>query len=208
MDNTLYEINKHKFNIVSLSNKLFSAININEEIFINNELKKEVEFLSSLLNIKNNAMMNQMIMNNNMNIFNPMMNQNFAFNNNQLQQLMQQQLLQMQQMMQQQQMQQEMFMNQQMEDKHKEEEAPENIVVIFHSNKGAPTTPPIQVQCNIKEKMSKVIERYRKKASDFSKTIKFIYNSKAINPCITVAEAGIGNNANIFVAETNGVRGG
>ena len=204
MENTLYEINKHKFNIVSLSNKLFSAININEEILINNELKKEVEFLSSLLNIKNNAMMNQMIMNNNMNNFNPMMNQNFALNNNQLQQLMQQQLLQMQQMIQQQQMEQEMLMNQQMENKHKEEVVPENILVIFRTG----NRKDEMVQCNINEKMSKVIERYRKKASDFSKTIKFIYNAKAINPSITVAEAGICHNGNIFVIETDGMRGG
>ncbi len=71
MENTLYEINMHKFNILSLANKLAGTNNINDEIFINNELKKETEFLLSLLNIKNNAMMNQMIMNNNMNIFNP-----------------------------------------------------------------------------------------------------------------------------------------
>ncbi len=73
MDNTLFEINKHKFNILSLSNKLINTFNINEEMSINNEIKKETEFLLSLLNIKNNAIMNQMAMNNNMNFFNPMM---------------------------------------------------------------------------------------------------------------------------------------
>ena len=73
MDNTLFEINKHKFNILSLANKLINTFNINEEMSINNEIKKETEFLLSLLNIKNNAIMNQMAMNNNMNFFNPMM---------------------------------------------------------------------------------------------------------------------------------------
>ena len=102
MENTLNEINKRKLNIVSLGNKLISTYNINEEIFISNEIKKETDFLLSLLNIKNSAMMNQMAMNNNMNNFNPMMNPNFVNYNNQLQQLIQLQQMQMQQIMQQQ----------------------------------------------------------------------------------------------------------
>ena len=96
-----------------------------------------------------------------------------------------------------------MLMNQQMEDKHEEEEIPENIAVIFRNNKDA----PIYIKCNINEKMSKVIERYKEKASDFSKTIKFIFNAKPINPCVTVDEAGICHNGNIFVVETKEVTG-
>ena len=199
MENTLYEINKHKLSIVSLSNKLFSTININEEIFINNELKKEVEFLSSLLNIKNNAMMNQMAMNN----FNPMMNQNYAINNN-LQQLMQQQLMQMQQMMQQQQMQQEMLMNQQNENIQKEKEISTIIDVFFSKGKDK----RYFVQCYFNEKIANVIKRYRNMALDYNDTEKFIFNAKALNPSITVAEAGLHNNDNIFVVETEGIRGG
>ena len=45
MENTLFEINKHKYNILSLSNKLINTFDINQEILINNELKKESEFL-------------------------------------------------------------------------------------------------------------------------------------------------------------------
>ena len=200
MENTLYEINKHKLNIVSLSNKLFSTININEEIFINNELKKEVEFLSSLLNIKNNAMMNQMAMNN----FNPMMNQNYAINNNNLQQLMQQQLMQMQQMMQQQQMQQEMLMNQQNENIQKEKEISTIINVFFRKGKDK----RYFVQCHFNEKIANVIKKYRNMTNDFTDTEKFIFNAKALNPSITVAEAGLYNKATIFVPETEGIRGG
>ena len=48
MEDILNEINKHKFNILSLANKLINTILINEEISINNELKKETEFLLSL----------------------------------------------------------------------------------------------------------------------------------------------------------------
>ena len=200
MENTLYEINKHKLNIVSLSNKLFSTININEEIFINNELKKEVEFLSSLLNIKNNAMMNQMAMNN----FNPMMNQNYAINNNNLQQLMQQQFMQMQQMMQQQQMQQEMLMNQQNKNIQKEKEISTIINVFFRKGKDK----RYFVQCHFNEKIANVIKKYRNMTNDFTDTEKFIFNAKALNPSITVAEAGLYNKATIFVPETKGIIGG
>ena len=120
MENTLFEINKHKYNILSLSNKLINTFDINQEILINNELKKESEFLLSLLNIKQNEMMNQMAINNNMNFINPMMNQNFINNNNQLQQMIKQQMIQIQAMQNQQQIQQEIIMKQQNEQKLKE----------------------------------------------------------------------------------------
>ena len=59
MDFTLIEINKHKYNINNLSTKLLNTFNINEEISINNEIKKEAEILVSLLNIKMNSIMAQ-----------------------------------------------------------------------------------------------------------------------------------------------------
>ena len=48
---TQIEINKHKTNIYNLAMKLSNTFNIYEEISINNEIKKETEFLESLLNI-------------------------------------------------------------------------------------------------------------------------------------------------------------
>ena len=53
-----------------LINNLINTQLVNEEIFINNEIKKESEFLNSLLNLKQNSLMNQ---NNN---FNDMILQN------------------------------------------------------------------------------------------------------------------------------------
>ena len=49
---TEQEIQKHKNNINNLTFKLNNTHNIDEEILINNEMKKENECLSSLLNIK------------------------------------------------------------------------------------------------------------------------------------------------------------
>ena len=59
MDFTLIEINNHKNNISNLSTKLLNAYDINEEISINNEIKKETEILVTLLNIKMKIIMAQ-----------------------------------------------------------------------------------------------------------------------------------------------------
>ena len=194
MDNTLYEINKHKFNILSLANKLINTYEINQEMSINNEIQKETEFLLSLLNIKNSTMMNQMAMNN-MNFFNPMMNPNFVNNNNQFQQMIQQQLMQMQQMLLQ------PPMNQQMENIQKIED---KITVKFRKDRAE----PIPVKCSLNNSISDIIKKYRKYSLDNEPEEKFIFNAKALSPSLTVAEAGLTNNSNIFVVETNGLRGG
>ena len=64
------EINIHKTKLMNLINNLINTQLINEEIFINNEIKKESECLISLLNVKQKELLNQM--NNNINL-NPLM---------------------------------------------------------------------------------------------------------------------------------------
>ena len=203
---SIYDIYKHKLNIISLSNKLLNATNTNEEISINNELKEEAESLLSLLNIKN-VMMSQMSMND-LNNFNPMTNQNYAVNNNQLQQLMQKQLMIIEQMMQKQQIPQKMQMKEQIEKIQKKEEIFEKRSVIFRKYHFGMEGKPIMVQCYSNEKIAKVIERYRNSSFDFNETEKFIFHARALNPNITVDEAGIINNSLIFVVEHKGIRGG
>ena len=83
MNYTLEEIKRHKIKINDLSNKLINTFDINEEIMINNEIKKETEFLLSLLNIKQNEIIT---FNNNINN-----NMNFNMNNNFSQQMNNQQ---------------------------------------------------------------------------------------------------------------------
>ena len=75
---TEQEIQKHKNNINNLTFKLNNTHNIDEEILINNEMKKENECLSSLLNIKKNELNQQNMMNNN--IMPNMMNNNIIQN--------------------------------------------------------------------------------------------------------------------------------
>ena len=75
MESMLQEINTHKAKLLNLINNLINTQLINDEIFINNEIKKESEILNSLFNIKKNFLMNPinpMNLNNNINL-NPLM---------------------------------------------------------------------------------------------------------------------------------------
>ena len=59
MDYILQQINEHKNKLKILINNLINTQNIYEEINFNNEIKKESEFIFSLLNIKQNQLNNQ-----------------------------------------------------------------------------------------------------------------------------------------------------
>ena len=84
------------------------------------------------------------------------------------------------------------------------------ISVIFRisgANQNAQNGAPIMVQCMPDEKVSEVIKKYQTKANDNDPSKKFIFNAKNLVPSLTVAEAGITNNANIFVVTTKGIKG-
>ena len=79
--------------------------------------------------------------------------------------------------------------------------------VIFRKSGEGQQGPPIMVQCMDNERISEVIQKYRNKANDQDESKKFIFNAKQLNPSLTVAEAGLTDNANIFVVTTRGVKG-
>ena len=58
-----------------------------------------------------------------------------------------------------------------------------------------------------KEKVSEIIEKYRNKSGDHDPHKKFIFNAKPLNHSLTLAQAGIINNANIFVIKTKLITG-
>ena len=58
------------------------------------------------------------------------------------------------------------------------------------------------------EKVSDLIEKYRKVACDYGQSKKFIFSGKNLNLELTVAEAGLFNNAIIHVVNTINVKGG
>jgi len=181
MNYTLIEINKHKCNISNLSSKLINTSNINEEISINNEIKKESEILVSLLNIKMNSIMAQ--------------------NQQMMQFQIQQQMQAQQNMFNQMQNMQNNLLNDNFQNQI---ELPKNYIDVRFRKKDCEYI----IQCNLNDKVSNVIEKYRIKANDRETKVKFIYNLMYLNPSLTVAEAGLQNNSTIFVVSTGDVRGG
>ena len=65
----------------------------------------------------------------------------------------------------------------------------------------------IVIQCLPDERVSELIKRYRTKTGDDDITKKFIFNAKALNESLSVAEAGLANNVNVFVVRTKGIKG-
>ena len=176
---TEQEIQNRKNKLNELINKLINTHNIEDETSFINEIKNQTDFLSSLLNIKRNEL-----------------NQNNNMNNIQIQQQIMQQQMMQQQMMQQQMMQQQM---------NNIQNTQKIIGFTVHFRIGQ-NLPSIGVQCMPDEKISSIIEKYRKKSGD-STAEKFIFNSHALSPFLTAAESGLTNNANIFVVETKVVGG-
>ena len=62
----------------------------------------------------------------------------------------------------------------------------------------------ISILCNINEKVSDLIEKYRIKTGDRDLSEIFIYNAKNLKFSLTLEEAGLYNNSNIFVVQTKG----
>ena len=180
------EIIKVKEKLRMLTVRLFNIHDIEEETSINNEIKNETEFLSSLLTIKTNEL-----------------NQNKHMNNIELQQ-MQEEIMQ-EEMKRQQMIQKQNIQVQQ------EEEMPnilnENIIteftVVFRtSGPDGKAFVPIQVKFKPDDKVSKIIEKYRIKSGDQDPNKKFIFNAMNLKPNLSADEVGLCNNSNIFVVAT------
>ena len=184
------EIQNHKNKLKNLITKLINTHNIDEETSINNDIKNETEFLSSLFKIKRNELNQNM--NNNMNIYpmqQPMVDQ----------QMMQQQMMQQQMMAAQQAQAQQAMQN------NLNNQINNGISVIFRQ--GEDPNSPIRIYgCYPDQKVSSIIEKYRIKSGDFDIDKKFIYNAKALKSYLSLAEAGIYNNANIFVVKVKGIK--
>ena len=209
------EIQNHKNKLNNLITKLINTHNIDNEASINNEIKNETEFLSSLFKIKKNEL-NQKNNNMNMNqMQQPMMEPQPMMQQQMMQQQMMQQQMMQQQMMQQQMMQQQMMAAQQQAQAQQAEmqrildQASPSVpsqsqgvglsIIFRKSGAVGQESNPVMVQCMPDEKVSEVIEKYRNKSGDRDPTKKFIFNARSLYQTLTVAESGITHNANIFV---------
>ena len=181
MESMLQEINTHKAKLLNLINNLINTQLINDEIFINNEIKKESEILNSLFNIKQNFLMNPinpMNLNNNINL-NPFMIQpNLIMNPPQMN-------LNMNQFN---------FNPQQINENNNND-----FLQIFFRNdaKGKTTT----IFCSRTDKISTLIEKYRNKANDYGDNM-YLFNGKKLNDCLdfTLNDLGLGSNKTITVS--------
>ena len=79
---------------------------------------------------------------------------------------------------------------------------PKSFAVIFRHTGNDTNKFPITVNVKENEKISDIIQKYRQKSSNYDINLKFIWNAKNLNHSLTVAEAGLTNNANIFVVKT------
>ena len=178
------EIQNHKKKLHNLTTQLINTNNIEEETSINDEIKNEFEFLSSLLKIKRNTI----------NKF----NKEFP-DPKKREEMIYQQMKKQQQMMQQEKLQQEK--EEEMRQQKLKEINNQSQFLIKFQDRDAFGGKPIVLICSLNEMLSSIIERYNKKiGEDYShEEKKYIYNSKALNPNLTVAESGIAYNAIILV---------
>ena len=80
----------------------------------------------------------------------------------------------------------------------------ENINVFFRlSGSAFINKSPVMIQCLLTDKVSDIIVKYRNKSNNNDENVKFIFNAKELNKNLTVKEAGLLNNSNIFVVKTN-----
>ena len=79
-----------------------------------------------------------------------------------------------------------------------------NIIFLLYANNGE---HKIYINCNKKEKISSVIQKYRDKANDYSEHRRFVFNSRILNPTLTVEESGLEENNSIAVIETDNLIG-
>ena len=185
-------INMQKTKLLNLINYLNSTLLIDQEIFINNEIKKECDILSSFLNEKQKYILNPIGINNNINPFlmhnpNKMMNAP-QMNINPIQ----------------------MHQNQLINNSHNNNFDNFNQVgtinIKFEQN-----SEPFKVyivQCHYDDRICDVIEKYKNKANDYTDSY-FLYNQRDLNGLTsTLKENKIGDKARIEVHRKGELKGG
>ena len=183
MDSNQLDIINHKTKLMNLINNLINTQLVHEEIFINKEIKKESEYLSSLLNSKQIRLMNQ---NNNIINSNP-----FIFQQNIMMNIPQMHLNQIEQN------------NFNPENNQKNNEPTINVRFIQENDHSKIFT----IQCNPNEKISDVIEKYRQRADDYLED-NFIFNNAQLgNLSSTLSQIGIKDHSLIGVFRKGVIKG-
>ena len=181
----------------SMDNNMMNSMNNNMMNPMNNNMMNPMN--NNMMNSIYNNMMNPMD-NNMMNPFdNNMMN---PFDNNMMNPLMGENMIN--------QMMEKMMINPININENNNIINSHNKISIHFHFKVNEKTEIITIKCSDQEKFMDVINKIKPKIKHKIKNfknIKFIYNSKSVHPNLTLCEAGIIDNANIFIVTTRGVNG-
>ena len=149
------EINEHKAKLMTLINNLINTQLINQEFFINSEIKKESECLNSLLNVKQKTLMNPM----------NMINNPFILQQNQILNVSPLNMNPFQE---------QIIKNNNIENNNGKDRP--IVGISFHHDFGK----KIHLDCIPNEKVYEVIKKYRERANDYGENT-FSFNGKIIN---------------------------
>ena len=177
LDDMLNEMSKVMMNLQSDMTKVMTGINQLNLIITN---IKNYRAKNSMNMMNNNMMENNMMKCNMMNNYMTNNNMNNMMNN----------MMNLNDMM-------SPMINMEMMNENELPSIKDNINVIFRKD------VPIMINCKLSEKVSEVIKKYRAKSLDNEKNIRFIFNAKELNQSLSVDEAGLTENSNIFVDRTN-----
>ena len=192
MENALeVEIKSHKIKIYDLLMGLFNTKNLDEEIFLNNEIKAETICLSSLFNIKINAL-----------------NSN-PFKNNPFQTKNWQQIYDHQTMISSKQSNLRAGLDQlnisynQIQAKLNTPIQPKRIDIFFtlkELKNLSQEQSRMFIQCFPDDKVSTLIQKYKEITNDYSPDKKFYFKDLKLNENLSVKDAGLYHNSNIIVS--------
>ena len=173
----------------SMDNNMMNSMNNNMMNPMNNNMMNPI--YNNMMNPMNNNMMNPM----DNNMMNP-------FDNNMMNPLMGKNMIN--------QMMEKMMINPININENNNIINSNNKISIHFRFKVNEKTEIITIKCSYKEKFMDVINKIKPKIKHKIKNfknIKFIYNAKSVHPNLTLCEAGIIDNANIFIVTTRGVNG-
>jgi len=201
MQNPIFNLAKslqnNQGNPMMLNNSLNDNMNQMNQMNMNS-MNNNMNMMNNQMNM--NPMMNNGMMNNQFNM-NPMMNPMMMNNMNNMGNNMMDQAMNFNAMNN------NMNMNAgNMGNNNQPASNNQNISVYFRAGLNG-ENGSIMIQCSLDDKISDLIDRYKAKSLQDVSQKKFIFNAKALNKNLKVAEAGLNDGANIFVVNTEGVKG-
>ena len=189
MEEILQNIIFQKQKLLNLINNLINSQLVNQEIFINKEIKKESDLLNILLIEKQKLFMNQMEMNNNIDPF-------FMFQPNLMMNLPPHMNINPNHMP-----------TEQMQNKNINNKIDQNKIINVKFEQKS-TGKTYVIYCNKNDRISDIIELYKKKSNDYNDN-HFLFNNRRLNGLTcAINEKKIIDQSTISVVRMNILKGG